>query len=196
MKRFFTVFLILFLLLVFYSFSLGGTYGKEGNRALGVVYRGDLNSPFGKGEVNISILRREKIEGSTNDDGIYYIIIPKDIDKYQLIYRAKGYWSQISETPIANDHDPEEVAKINLRKMDAVNDSENTGKLVSLLKTEETIFSKTRSLSIRNDIKDNLELLSRQIDNMKKDSSGMKIGLYHNLSIASEITRNTLMRMR
>jgi hypothetical protein len=153
------------------DYSIAGTYGADGNRAIGIVYRGKVNTPFGKDEVHVYIFGREKIDDYTNENGIYYIVIPKDISKYQLVYKSKGYWSQITEIPISNDHDPEKVVKITLEKMNPYDDSVNLKRLSSLLKTEERIYLATKSPIIRKTIKSDLEMLAYHFDRMSIGAS-------------------------
>lgn len=171
MKHANLVLLTIFLLIICHNNSIAGSYGKEGNRAIGVVYKGDAKTLFKKGEATIEIIRHEDINDSTNDDGVYYIVIPKDISKYQLVYRAKGYWSQILKEPISNDHDPEKIKRIILRKR-SVSDSRPLQSFIKLLGTEEKIYRATKSTKTRQEIKLDLKNFLLTSGILKTDAAG------------------------
>ncbi len=157
MKSFFLLFLFGTLALFTPKDSLAQPYGSEGNRATGVVYKGDKGKPFEKGEAVVEILKREQENNDrSNDDGVYYLVVPTDIQKYQLVYRAEGYWSQTSRYPIENNHDPEKVEKVTLRKKDPPKDSRNLRELFMLLQAEQAIYKETSSENTRAAIKSDL----------------------------------------
>src|SRR5207302_5364958 len=97
----------------------GAQEGKgEANRVGGVVLRGK-DQPFGKNEATISVYRRPELYDRSGAKGEYQLAVPKEIDKYRLVYTAKGYWEQVTPHDLANDHDPEKRDPVTLDKRDS-----------------------------------------------------------------------------
>ena len=82
MKDFRMLILLGTLTLVITNDSIAQPFGDKGNRATGVVYKREIDKPFKRGEATVELFKKESYYDITNNDGLYYIVIPKDIEKY------------------------------------------------------------------------------------------------------------------
>jgi hypothetical protein len=136
--------------------------GKAGNRTVGVVFRTD-GTPFRANEAIVGIFRRDDtIKDTTNDDGIFCIVIPTNISSFQLVYRSAEYWGYISPE-IKSTRDPIKIDKVSLRKKDP-NDNAQLEIINTLLKTELEIYNATSSPVLRKAIREELIKLSDSIE--------------------------------
>jgi len=137
-------------------------FGPEGNRSTGVVYR-QIGSPFGAGEAAVELYGRAKPRDKTNEDGVYYLVVPMDVEKYQLLYSAPGYWAQLSAEPTENKHDPDKRKRVVLRKRDPEKDSKDLSELRGLLERELAVFIAARSDETRHAIRAGLSTFLKQL---------------------------------
>jgi hypothetical protein len=116
----------------------------------------------------LEIFNREKTYDRTNDEGMYYLVIPKDIQKYNLVFRADNYWSKVSKE-FDNNHDPEKMKKIVLRKKDVLKDSQDINELSRLLNVEVRIAQRSASNETRQAIKSDLERFLNELKRKQAD---------------------------
>ena len=123
------------------------TVGPSGNRATGVVYADDRSGPFKSGEATIEIQGKESNFDQTDDDGVYYVRVPNEVSEYKLVYRADGYWPQVTQ-PIKNNRDPEKRGRVYLEKRDPL----KLQGLSAHLKTETEIYERAQSIRTKTSI--------------------------------------------
>lgn len=136
--------------------------GKEGNRAVGVLFPSDRKS-FDPGEAKVWIQRRDEVTDSPNGDGIFCLVIPKYDPMFKLVYWAAGYQSKVSVAPIKNNSDPLKIEKISLHKLDA-KDKGQLEMMDTLMESELAVYRGTKSSSVRRLMKEALMKLSEAIE--------------------------------
>ena len=92
--------------------------GPSGNRVTGVVYErgsGDATTPSPNAAV--CILSRDKCD-ETNQDGVCYIVLSSDIDKFDLVAKKHDFQSAQSRTTYTNQKDPVKAERLTLEPED------------------------------------------------------------------------------
>src|SRR2546427_2580777 len=95
--------------------------GPAGNRVTGAVYEkvygtdGKVGSQASK-DASVAILNRN-VGDITNGDGLYYIVAPGELEKFQLIAKKEGYQAKFSQV-YRNERDPIKAARIDLDPID------------------------------------------------------------------------------
>ena len=88
------------------------TSSAQANSVLGLVHD-STHDPLSGVEV-FEIRHKDKINDTTNADGLYCIKIPKSCPNYQLQYQKKGYIDHSDPDPIPNNVDPKKRTTITL----------------------------------------------------------------------------------
>lgn len=97
-----------------FAFSVDSrAIGPKGNRVTGSVDDKDTIKPL-KG-VRVSFYKRKKPYDVTDPNGVFYLIIPKDVRTFRLVFAKDGYGSKMSERDYDSD-DPVKHTRIQLEK--------------------------------------------------------------------------------
>jgi hypothetical protein len=151
----------IFILPLSASLAHSQSAGKEGNRAVGVVFNTD-GAPFGDNQARVAIFNRDTIGDSTNRDGVYSVAIPKSVSVFQLTYTAPNYWGGISDE-ISSTKDPIKIDKFTLRKKDA-KDKAQLEVIDTLLRTELAIYKSTSNAASKKAMRDELIKFGESIE--------------------------------
>jgi hypothetical protein len=81
--------------LIIALFVISEGKGPSGDRVTGTVYDKATNEPLN--EVKVGFVLRNDPPDSTDQNGIFYLIIPEDVKEFQLIFVKDGYESKVSE---------------------------------------------------------------------------------------------------
>ncbi len=86
------------------------TSSAQANSVLGLVHDSTHNPLSNVGVFEIR--HKDKINDTTNTNGLYCVKIPKSSPNYQLRYHKEGYLDHVDAGPIANNVDPKKRATI------------------------------------------------------------------------------------
>ena len=126
----------------------GWCQGPAGNRTIGVVYekliaKDDTESSQPSEGATVSILNRD-VNDDTNSDGLYYIILPDDLQEFQLVAKKTGYQTARPEEKYRNDRDPVEANRIELEPLD-----EDSPYIRGIVDREIAIYNSAASRKVR-----------------------------------------------
>ena len=86
------------------------TGSAQANSVLGLVHDSTHNPLSNVGVFEIR--HKDKINDTTNTDGLYCVKIPRSCPNYQLKYHKEGYLDHVDAEPIPNNADPKKRAII------------------------------------------------------------------------------------
>ncbi len=140
--------------------SSSQSVGKEGNRVVGVIFH---ENGTAAGDARVGVFHREEtLSDHANADGLFYITIPKDVTKFQLVSRAPGCWVGLSPE-LSSTTDPIKADRITLHKKNARSKAQ-LEMVDLLLQNELAVYRGTSSAATRKAMRDELIKFSESIE--------------------------------